>query len=234
MPTKPGSRADKQKGRQDLSYRPSCLVIGKDYFLAAAFLSVPLLATPVHAAGDGGSDTPNCTGGKVWDKAKKKCVDPQRGMIDDDSIYETGRDLAMAGRYGEAITVLSLAADKSDPRILNYLGYSHRKAGRVLVGLGYYREALIRDPGNYAAIAGEGAAMVEKGAVERARRNLAQLESLCGGSCPETRALATAIAQGPRSSKVLTAEAVMPDAVVTQNLSGEAQISSANSATTAR
>ena len=102
-------------------------------FLAVAFLAAPLLATPVHAAGDGSSsDTPKCTGGKVWDKAKKKCVDPQRGMIDDDSIYETGRDLAMAGRYGEAITVLSLAADKSDPRILNYLGYSHRKSGRVL------------------------------------------------------------------------------------------------------
>ena len=64
--------------------------------------------------------------------------------------------------------------------------------------------------------------------------NLAQLESLCGSSCPETRTLATAIAQGPKNSKVLTAEAVMPDAVVTQNLSGEAQISSANSATTAR
>ena len=82
----------------------------------------------------------------------------------------------------------------------------------------YYREALTRDPGNYAAISGEGAAMVEKGAIDRAQRNLAQLESLCGSSCPETRTLATAIAQGPKNSKVLTAEAVMPDAVVTQNL----------------
>ena len=47
MPTKPGSRADKQKGRQDLSYRPSCLVIGKDYFLAAAFLAGAFLAAVV-------------------------------------------------------------------------------------------------------------------------------------------------------------------------------------------
>ena len=63
--------------------------------------------------------------------------------------------------------------------------------------------------------------MVEKGAVERARRNLAQLESLCGSSCPQTEELARAIAQGPKDKTVLTAEAVMPDAMVTQNLSAE-------------
>ena len=72
-------------------------------------------------------------------------------MLDDDSIYEAGRDLAMAGRYDEAIAMLSLAADKTDPRILNYLGYSHRKSGRVLVGLGYYQEALRNDP-NYTLV----------------------------------------------------------------------------------
>ena len=87
-----------------------------------------------------------CKGGKVWDKKQKKCVAPKQGMLDDDSIYEAGRDLAMAGRYGEAITLLGLAADKTDPRILNYLGYSHRKAGRIPVGLGYYQEALRIDP----------------------------------------------------------------------------------------
>ena len=79
---------------------------------------------------------------------RRRC---QRGAVDDDSLYEAGRDLAEQGRYGEAITVLSLAADKTDPRILNYLGYSHRKSGRVLVGLGYYQEALRHDP-NYTLV----------------------------------------------------------------------------------
>ena len=55
-----------------------------------------------------------------------------------------------------------------------------------------------------------------KGAVEKARRNLAQLESICGGDCDETRQLAAALARGPQQT-VLTAEAVTPDAVVTQN-----------------
>jgi tetratricopeptide (TPR) repeat protein len=163
-------------------------------FLAVAFLAAPLLATPVHAAGDGSSsDTPKCSGGKVWDKAKKKCVDPQRGMIDDDSIYETGRDLAMAGRYGEAITVLSLAADKSDPRILNYLGYSHRKADRVLVGLGYYREALIQDPDYTLVREYMGEAYLQNGDVQAAVEQLGEIEKRCGKGCREYTLLAEQI-----------------------------------------
>lgn len=74
----------------------------------------------------------------------------------------------------------------------------------------YYREALTRDPGNLAAISGEGEALVEKGALEKARLNLAKLESLCGGDCKETRTLAAAILAGPMEP-ILTAEAVMPD-----------------------
>ncbi len=162
-------------------------------FLAAAFLAAPLLATPVHAAGDGGSDTPKCSGGQVWDKTTKKCADAQRGMIDDDSIYETGRDLAMAGRYGEAITVLSLASNKSDPRILNYLGYSHRKSGRVSVGLGYYREALIQDP-NYTLVREYmGEAYLQNGDVDAARQQLGEIEKRCGKDCREYSLLAEQI-----------------------------------------
>ncbi len=80
----------------------------------------------------------------------------------------------------------------------------------------YYREALLRDPGNIAAISGEGEALVEKGALEKARLNLAKLESLCGNGCEETTDLAAAIAAGP-SERVQTAEAVMPEAQVTQD-----------------
>ena len=83
--------------------------------------------------------------------------------------------------------------------------------------IGYYREALARDPKNFAAISGEGEALVEKGAIEKARRNLAKLESLCGANCTETRSLAMALSRQPRE-RVMTAEAVMPDTqVVSQN-----------------
>ena len=80
----------------------------------------------------------------------------------------------------------------------------------------YYRRALEIDPANVMAIAGEGAALVEKGAVERARRNLTRLEGLCGSSCDATRQLASAIEKGP-TQRVITAEAVTPKPAVSEN-----------------
>jgi hypothetical protein len=38
--------------------------------------------------------------------------------------------------------------------------------------------------------------LVEKGALEKAKRNLATLQSLCGDKCPETMALQGSIARG--------------------------------------
>lgn len=76
--------------------------------------------------------------------------------------------------------------------------------------IGYYREALDRDPDNLAAISGEGEALVEKGAVAKAKENLSELRSLCGAGCAETAELAAAIAAGP-TEPVLTAEAVLPE-----------------------
>ena len=114
-------------------------------------------------------------------------------MLDDDSLYEAGHDLAMAGRYGEAIKVLSLAANKNDPRILNYLGYSHRKAGRILVGLGYYQEALRQDP-NYTLVREYlGEAHLQRGDVAAAREQLNEIEKRCGKGCEEYAELAAQI-----------------------------------------
>ena len=72
----------------------------------------------------------------------------------------------------------------------------------------YYREVLNREPRNYAAMSGEGEALLEKGALEKARANLARLESACGKSCPETQQLAAALAIGPKQA-VQTAEATI-------------------------
>ena len=156
--------------------------------IAAALIASPLLVSSAFSAGsDGGGsgNTTQCKNGKVWDKKQQKCVVPQQGMLDDDSIYEAGRDLAMAGRYGEAITVLSLAADKTDPRILNYLGYSHRKSGRVQVGLGYYQEALRIDPDYTLVREYLGEAHLQLGDVAAAQEQLSEIEKRCGKGCRE-------------------------------------------------
>ena len=164
---------------------------------ASALLVLPLLAVPaLTAGGGGGGDVPSgttCPKGKVYNKKTKKCVDAQRGAVDDDSLYAAGRALAEQGRYGEAITILSLAADKTDPRILNYLGYSHRKAGRVTVGLGYYQEALRHNPDYTLVREYMGEAYLQQGNVEAAKEQLGEIEKRCGKGCEEYAELARQI-----------------------------------------
>jgi len=170
--------------------------------LATTLLASPMLVASAFSAGGGGggnNTTQKCTGGKVWDKDQQKCVVPQYGQLSDDSIYEAGRDLAMAGRYGQAITVLGLAADKTDPRILNYLGYAHRKSGRIEVGLGYYQEALRIDPDYTLVREYLGEAYLQLGDVASARGQLDEIEKRCGKGCEEYAELADLIARFARS-----------------------------------
>lgn len=166
--------------------------------VAGAFVALALLAVPAYAAGGGGGGggTPanQCSGGKVWDNQQQKCVDPTKSEVDTDSLYEAGRALAMDERYGEAINVLSLAADRGDPRVLNYLGYSHRMQGRVTVGLGYYQEALAIDPDFTLAREYMGEAYLQKGDVKAARAQLREIEARCGTGCKEYSELAEQIA----------------------------------------
>ena len=171
---------------------------------ATALVALQFLVVPAFAAGSGssgGSDqtTTQCKKGEVWDKKKQKCVPPKEGMLDDDSIYDAGHALAMAGRYDEAIAVLTLAANKQDPRILNYLGYSHRHSGRVAVGLGYYEEALRIDP-NYTLVREYlGEAHLQIGDLAGARQPLTEIEKRTGKGSREYGMLAEQIDHFMRS-----------------------------------
>ncbi|PBB35981.1 tetratricopeptide repeat protein [Mesorhizobium sp. M1A.F.Ca.IN.020.06.1.1] len=172
----------------------------------AAAVSLPLFAAPAFTAGEGGGGggsggqtTTQCKKGQVWDKKKKKCVVPQYGILDDDSIYEAGHDLAMAGRYDEAISVLTLAANKQDPRILNYLGYSHRHSGRVTVGLGYYEEALRIDPDYTLVREYLGEAHLQIGDLAGAQEQLKEIEKRTGKGSREYGMLSEQIERFLRS-----------------------------------
>jgi tetratricopeptide (TPR) repeat protein len=181
--------------------------------VASLLVAVPLAMVPAYSAdgggggggnsggssgsgssgGSGAGNLPRCAAGKVYSKKSKKCVTQKSGVVDDDNLYLAGRQLAREGNYEEAIKVLSLAQDKNDPRILNYLGYSHRKAGRVLVGLGYYEDALRVDP-NYTVVREYlGEAHLQLGDVAAAKGQLAEIEKRCGTTCDEYRELAEQI-----------------------------------------
>ena len=165
--------------------------------LATAMAVSMFAAQPVYAMGSGSStNLPTCKKGKIWDKAKKRCVVIKKSsQLDDENIYQAGRDLAFLNRYDEAIVVLSYASNKNDPRILNYLGYSHRKAGRVDVGLGYYREALRIDPDNTLVREYMGEAFLQKNDVKSAKGQLGEIERRCGLQCSEYTRLASMIVE---------------------------------------
>lgn len=110
----------------------------------------------------------------------------------------------------------ALAIQPGSPQIYILLAEASRRSGMQGKALRFYREALASDPQNLAAISGEGAALVEKGAVDRARRNLTRLQGLCGDNCEATRQLSAAISKGP-SQRIVTAEALTPEPVVSDN-----------------
>ena len=58
-------------------------------------------------------------------------------------------------------------------------------------------KALSLEPNDRDAIAVQGEAMVEAGAVPRAKDTLAKLQKICAGPCPQAAALSAAIARGP-------------------------------------
>lgn len=150
----------------------------------SALIVLPLLSVPVLGADTGGSTTPTCPKGQVYDSGKQKCVSNQ-SKLDDHDIYENGRALALAGRYDEAISVLVMASDKADPGILTYLGYAHRKAGRIGVGLGYYQEALVNNPNATLTREYMGEAYLQLGDLAGARRQLAEIGKRTGKASRE-------------------------------------------------
>lgn len=134
------------------------------------------------------------------------------------TLLAQGRGELVAGRADAAVDAFeaALTIQPGSVSVLLNLAEATRRQGMQGKALHYYREALETDPKNLTAISGEGAALAEKGAVEKARRNLARLKGLCGDSCDATRQLAAAIAKGP-SPRMLTAEAVKPAPVVSEN-----------------
>ncbi|WP_242447424.1 tetratricopeptide repeat protein [Aurantiacibacter aquimixticola] len=133
-----------------------------------------------------------------------------------DALVAEGRAMLASGDTQAAIDSFeaALVIDPGYTAIYLDLAEAARADGLQGKAIRYYREARERDPDNLAAIAGEGEALVEKGALNAARANLQTLQSLCGDGCAETMELAAAIQSGP---PVMTAEASSSDEPITQN-----------------
>lgn len=134
------------------------------------------------------------------------------------TLVQQGRAALAAGNVDGAIDAYESALVVQPGHVAIYLNLAEatRKQGMQGKALRYYRQALTLEPDNQYAIAGEGMALVEKGAVEKARRNLSRLNQLCGGTCAPARDLAAAISAGP-APKVVTADQIKADPVVIEN-----------------
>jgi tetratricopeptide (TPR) repeat protein len=157
-----------------------------------------VFAVPVLAAGSGGSSgstdpSTKCKSGEVWDKKKKKCRRTTSGVLPDQELYEQGRLLAKGGQYEWALEVFAAIANQNDPKVLNYIGYSNRKAGRLDAGISYYKKALAIDPNFVLAREYLGEGYVAAGKIELAKAELAEIEKRCGTTCEEYVDLAEVI-----------------------------------------
>jgi len=161
------------------------------------------LAAPAFAAGSESDETKPpektetttvCKDGKIWDKQKKECVDPKKTELDDDTLYSAAREMAYAGQYDNAIGVLQLAKNQNDPRILNYLGFTNRKAGRMELGMTYYKKALAIDANYSLARSYMGQALIQQGNIQEARVQLLEIRDRGDENTWAYRALEQALA----------------------------------------
>lgn len=137
----------------------------------------------------------HCKKGQVVMKkhGKMKCVVAKAELVPDTELYTQGWQLAKAGEYDWAIEVLSAVKDQNNPDVLNMLGYSNRKAGRIELGISYYDKALQLKPDFVRAREYLGEGYVAAGKLELAKAQLGEIQKICGTTCEEYTDLAKVI-----------------------------------------
>jgi tetratricopeptide (TPR) repeat protein len=168
-------------------------------------LSFALIIGPAaYAAGSGGSSggssTPTCKSGYVWDKKKKKCVQKNAQIFPDSDLTEQAWALARKGEFEAGRILFNAVANKQNPEVLNGLGYTNRKLGQFDVAIDYYRQAIALNP-NYAEAReylGEG--YVTMGKLDLAKEQLGEIKRICGTSCEEYADLNEAIEEAVKSA----------------------------------
>lgn len=115
------------------------------------------------------------------------------------ALLQRGQALIAAGKFPEATDALESAL-AVDPRNRGaYVALARSAQGQKLPGkaIKMYFQALKLEPNDVGALAGQGEALVQRGAVERAKRNLERIKTICKDPCPQATTLAAVIAKGP-------------------------------------
>lgn len=110
------------------------------------------------------------------------------------------------GQLAQDLAETALAVDPRNRAAYVMLGRAAQTQGLPGKAIRFYREALVLKPDDTAALAAQGDAMVQRGAIEKAKANLARIRSICKAECAPATTLAAAIAKGP-PAPVQTAQA---------------------------
>jgi Tfp pilus assembly protein PilF len=115
------------------------------------------------------------------------------------ALLKQGEAAFAAGNYAAADDALETAL-VADPRNRSaFVALARVSIKQKLYGqaVRYTNKALQLEPTDTDALAVQGEALVEEGAVAKAQETLARLRKLCGATCPQGDRLAAVIARGP-------------------------------------
>jgi Tfp pilus assembly protein PilF len=124
------------------------------------------------------------------------------------ALLDQARAAQRSGNLDQANDLLesALAVDPRNRAAFVELAAIAKAQGLPGKAIRFYREALELEPNDVTALAGQGDALVQKGAVVKARENLAKIKRLCTGACPDEARLAGLIEKGPPPA-ILSAQA---------------------------
>ncbi|HEY0164168.1 MAG TPA: tetratricopeptide repeat protein [Sphingomicrobium sp.] len=136
---------------------------------------------------------------------------PLAGQRPDDQIHprsvelmRQGETLLASGKFVEADDALeaSLTVDPRNRTAFVVMGRVAQKQRLYGQAIRFTNKALALEPRDLDALVVQGEAMVELGAVPRARDNLAKLQKLCPSGCKQLTTLSAAINRGPSVASI--------------------------------
>ncbi len=164
--------------------RPSRALIFTLGLGVGAAVTTGAIAGPLTVAKDQGPTHARCDHSVDNQAALLGCIGKPSETASAAELFYAGYWLAKSGAYEKALSYL-MAADKTDPRVVTYIGFSLRKLGNVSEALPYYAKALKLNPNYNVARAYLGEAHLSKGDVGAAKRELSEIANRCGVHCAE-------------------------------------------------
>lgn len=113
--------------------------------------------------------------------------------------YQAARALIKAEKYNEGIAALEALNKPEDPRVLNWVGYSHRKLGNTDQAIAFYTKALTIAPDFTPAHEYLGEAYIQAHDLAKAKVQLATIDQLCGQDCKEYKELKRSLDKAART-----------------------------------